>query len=119
MDIVRIYSDTDGESRFEDLSLDLSPFSAYGLQTASSELWQSRAVQFRNVDDDFKSDFHTAGRRQLVINLSGSSEIEVSTGERRVIGPGTVLLVEDTTGRGHKAAKSTGQPLQMLIVHLE
>ena len=119
MDIVRIYSDTDGESRFEDLSLDLAPFSAHGLHTASSELWQSRAVQFRNVDDDFESDFHTAGRRQLVINLSGSSEIEVSTGERRVIGPGTVLLVEDTTGRGHKAAKSTGQPLQMLLVHLE
>ena len=28
MDIVRIYSDTDGESRFEDLSLDLAPFSS-------------------------------------------------------------------------------------------
>jgi hypothetical protein len=72
------------------------------------------------VDDDFASDFHTADRRQLVINLFGSSKIEVSSGERRVMGPVSVQLVEDTTGRGHKAAKTTGQPLQMLLlIHLE
>src|SRR5262245_33184802 len=110
MKIVRIYPDADGESRFEDVDLDLEPFVAHGLRTASSELWPTKAVQFRNVDDDFESDFHAAGRRQLVINLSGSNEIEVSAGERRVIGPGVVLLVEDTTGRGHKAAKTNGEP---------
>lgn len=119
MDIVRIYADTDGDSRFEDVHLDLPPFSVSGLRTASSELWPTQAVQFRHVEDDFASDFHTAPRRQLVVNLAGSSEIEVSTGERRVMGPGTVQLVEDTTGRGHKAAKTTGQPLQMLLIHLE
>jgi hypothetical protein len=119
VDIVRIYADADGETHFEDVKVDLAAFSASGLQTASSELWLVRAVQFRAVDDDFASDFHTAGRRQLVINLTGSSEIEVSSGERRVMGPGTVQLVEDTAGRGHKAAKTTGQPLQMLLIHLE
>jgi hypothetical protein len=118
VDIVRIYADADGESRFEDLTLDLVDFSAQGLATASSELWPSKGLQFRSVDDDFDSDLHTAGRRQLVVNLAGSNEIEVSSGERRVLGPGSVLLVEDTTGRGHKAAKTNGQPLHMLIVHL-
>lgn len=117
--VVRIYTGPDGESYFEDMELDLVPFSAQGLNTASTELWQSKGVQFRSVESDFSSDLHNAGRRQLVINLVGYSEVEVSSGERRVIGPGMVQLVEDTTGRGHKAAKTTGEPLHMVLVHLE
>jgi hypothetical protein len=118
MDIVRIYAGEDGESYFQDATTDLVPSTTPEFQAASSELWPSKALQFRTVELDFDSPLHTAGQRQLVINLSGSSEIEVSSGERRVMGPGTVMLVEDTSGRGHKAAKTTGQPLHMLIVHL-
>ncbi|MGD9960816.1 hypothetical protein [Nocardioides sp.] len=118
MEMVRIFADADGESRFEDLDPGLGDFAAHGFQTASSDLWPVKAVQFRTVVEDFASDYHTAGQRQLVINLSGTSEIEVSSGERRTIGPGVVLVVEDTTGRGHKAAKTTGEPLHMILVHL-
>jgi hypothetical protein len=42
VDILRIYSDADGESHFEDVRVDLAAFSASGLQTASSELWPDR-----------------------------------------------------------------------------
>lgn len=118
MDIVRIYADADGESRFEDLTLDLGDLTVGTLSTGSTELWPAASLQFRSVEQDFESDLHTAGRRQLVINLVGSNVLEVSGGEVRTLGPGSVVLVEDTTGRGHKAAKRTGEPLQMLIVHL-
>ena len=33
--------------------------------------------------------------------LSGLAEVEVGDGERRTFGPGNVLLVTDTEGRGH------------------
>lgn len=118
MDIVRIYADADGESHFEDVTLDLGDLTVGTLRTASSELWPTAGLQFRTVESDFESDLHTAGQRQLVINLAGWNELEVSTGERRAFGPGTVVLVEDTNGRGHKAAKKNGQPLHMLIVRL-
>lgn len=118
MKIVRIYADADGESRFEDLELDLVQFESPGFRAAGSESWPGKSLTFREVQDDFASDYHTAPRRQLVINLAGASEIEVSSGERRVMGPGSVQLVEDTSGRGHKAAKVNGLPLQMIIVHL-
>jgi hypothetical protein len=118
VEILRIYADADGQSRFEDVSLDLLSSTATGAEMASTDLWPGKALQFRNVERDFESGFHVAPRRQLVINLSGSNELEVSNGERRILGPGAVVLVEDTTGQGHKAAKTNGQPLQMLIVHL-
>ena len=119
MNAIRIYSDAEGESHFEDIELDLVPLSVGELRTSSTENWPASTVQFRQVDDDFESGFHTAPERRIVINLAGYSELEVSSGERRVLGPGSIQLVEDLEGRGHKAAKTSGQPLQMLIIGLE
>jgi hypothetical protein len=46
-------------------------------------------------------DFHTAPRRQFVVNLSGLVEIEVGDGSTRRLGAGDILLADDTTGQGH------------------
>jgi hypothetical protein len=116
---IRIYSDADGESYFEDIELDLVPLAVGELRTSSTENWPASTVQFRQVDDDFQSGFHTAPKRRIVINLAGYSELGVSSGERRVVGPGMIQLVEDVSGKGHTAAKTNGQPLQMMIIGLE
>ena len=39
--------------------------------------------------------------RGLMVKLCGKSEIIASDGERRELGPGAVLLLEDTVGKGH------------------
>ena len=36
--------------------------------------------------------------RQFIVNLDGEVEVEVSSGEKRVIQQGEVFFVEDTTG---------------------
>jgi hypothetical protein len=36
-----------------------------------------------------------------VITLSGESEIELEGGRKLRLGPGHILLAEDTTGQGH------------------
>jgi hypothetical protein len=65
-------------------------------------------VAFReNLPDQF-IDYHVAPRRQFVVNLTGSVSLESSTGETRVLGPGEVLLAEDTTGKGHISRDLTG-----------
>src|ERR1700739_4968565 len=46
-------------------------------------------------------DWHAAPSRRYVITLSGRGELEVSGGKKIPVGPGHVLLVEDTTGKGH------------------
>jgi hypothetical protein len=37
-----------------------------------------------------------------VITLSGVTEIEASDGQLRRFGPGEILRVEDTSGKGHR-----------------
>jgi hypothetical protein len=97
MDVVRIFTGPDGQSHFEDISLDLQDVGVAGRISAP---WGARAVQFREVDGEYLLDFHTAPRRQLVVNLTGSVEIETGSGEKRLFGPGSILLADDRTGDG-------------------
>jgi hypothetical protein len=46
-------------------------------------------------------DWHPAPRRQYIVNLDAGVKITASDGESRFIGVGDVILVEDTTGKGH------------------
>ncbi len=68
----------------------------------------ARGVLFREVDGDYDLGFHNAPRRQYVVNLTGSVDLEVGDGTRRRLGPGSILLAEDTTGRGHKSQARGG-----------
>jgi hypothetical protein len=114
--IVRVYSGDDGESHFADVDVDLEDYGASG---RISPLWRGAGVQFREVDGDYSLDFHRAPRRQLVVNLTGSVELEVGDGTTRLLGPGTILLAEDTTGRGHRSRNVGGEPRTCLFVHLD
>lgn len=98
MKYFRIYSDSDGESHFEDIDVE-----AGENQRGSdvSEPIPVTGVMFRRSPSDQFIDWHPAPRRQFVVTLSGHAEIEASDGEVRQIGPGTVMLAEDITGKGH------------------
>jgi|SRR6478609_1418346 len=56
---------------------------------------------FRETQAEHDIDWHPAPRRQYIINLDAGVKITASDGESRVIGVGEVILVEDTTGKGH------------------
>ena len=116
MKIVRIYTGADGESHFEDVAVALSDDGHLGRM---SKLVPARGVIFREVGGDYALDFHNAPRRQYVVNLTGSVELVVGDGTRRVLGPGDVLLAEDTTGRGHKSLAVRGEPRTCLFIPLE
>src|SRR5256886_9663951 len=60
----------------------------------------------------FRSDWHTAPRRQYVITLSGQGELEVAGGKKIPVGPGHIELVEDTTGKGHIRSEEHTSELQ-------
>lgn len=116
MDIVRVFTGPDGQSHFDDVAVPLDDLGAMG---RISERWPGGGVQFREVGGDYHLDYHVAPRRQLVVNLTGSVEIEVGSGATRVLGPGSILLAEDTTGQGHISRNVGGQPRTCLFVHLE
>lgn len=64
----------------------------------------------------FDSEPHPAPRRQWVVVLRGAIEVEVSDGTRRRFGPGELLLVTDTSGRGHTTAGVGDPPIEALFV---
>ena len=98
MQYFRIYADSKGESHFEDIDVPLAPG---GGQSDLSELIPASGVIFRRSPAGQFIDWHPAPRRQFVVTLSGHAEVEASDGEIRQIGPGTVMLADDTTGKGH------------------
>ena len=98
MRFFRIYADAAGESHFEDQDVALGP-APNG--TEVSALYPATGVIFRRSPVGQVIDWHPAPRRQFVVTLSGEAEVEASDGEVRRIGPGTVMLAEDVTGKGH------------------
>ena len=97
--ITRIYSDSQGESHFEDVEIPLQEAGEIGFL---SETLPAKGVIFREVVPTYDYDFHTAPQKQYIILLDGAIEIETSLGDKRTFGAGEVLLVEDTWGKGHR-----------------
>ncbi len=99
MKYTRIYATADGESHLQDVGPEMKP-AAYA--SMMSEMIGAKGVIFRESrSGEYFVDWHTAPRRQFVVNLSGEVEIEVSDGEKRRFGPGSIMLAEDITGKGH------------------
>jgi hypothetical protein len=94
---MRIYTGSDGESHFEDLTEALTSDAA-----ELRKLRKAEGIFFTRNEPGFDSGWHTAPRRQYVISILGEMEIALTDGTALVFGPGDVLLAEDTTGNGHR-----------------
>lgn len=97
--LTRIYTDTNGDSRFDEMTVPLEEAGRIG---RLSQTLPANGVIFREVEPSYDYDFHVAPQKQYIILLDGAIEIETSLGDKRVFRAGEVLLVEDTTGKGHK-----------------
>jgi hypothetical protein len=93
MQIVRIYTGADNQTHFQDLEPDAFATLAAKVGDGGIRVNQGPATSF--------SDFHTAPRRQYVVIMSGTMEIEIGDGTTRRLIPGDVLVAEDLTGKGH------------------
>jgi hypothetical protein len=98
MKIHRLYTDAQGESHFADVEIEFVETSPSG---RLSKRLPVSGIIFREVPPTYDLDWHPAPRRQYIINLDNGVQITASDGEERIIGAGEVLLVEDTTGKGH------------------
>jgi hypothetical protein len=116
MKITRLYAADDGTSHFEDVEIALSDAGPIG---RLSEPRPVAAVFFRENDPDYDYDWHRAPRRQYIVLLDGEIEIEAGSGEVRRFRGGDVLLVEDTTGRGHRTRTVDARPRRSLFIALD
>lgn len=105
--ITRVYSDSKGDSHFEEIHIPLKDAGNIG---KLSDVLPASGMIFREVEPTYDWDFHTAPQKQYIILLDGEIEIETSLGDKRIFKAGEILLVEDTTGKGHKTKNL--QPLK-------
>ena len=87
--LLHVYATPDGESHIEEISV--SP------KAGDLPLTALRALSYSPTNVTW----HNAPSRQFAINLTGVLEVELSDGTKRRIGPGDLVLLEDTTGKGH------------------
>jgi quercetin dioxygenase-like cupin family protein len=66
----------------------------------------------------WSSDWHPSSARNLFFVLSGEWQVTASDGESRRFGVGSVLLVEDTTGKGHSSRVVSETDSLAAMVHL-
>ena len=111
--ITRIFAGEDGESHFGTATVDLSDRGEIGLL---SEPVPTRGIVFRENDEHYDYDWHPAPQRQYIVLLDGAIEIEVGDGEVRQFRGGEVLLVEDTSGQGHRTRTLGGTRRRSIFV---
>jgi quercetin dioxygenase-like cupin family protein len=99
---LRLYTTPDGVSHFADEAISLAPSGADpAAALATSRLGDVKGATFVSLKAGTIEDWHTTSRRQLLICLRGPVELTASDGEKRLISPGQMLLVEDLIGKGH------------------
>ena len=98
MRVHNLYTDNDGVSHFRDIEVE---WVEEGPAGKLSKRLPATGIIFREVQPTYDLDWHPAPRRQYIINLDAGVKITASDGEARIIAAGEVILVEDTTGKGH------------------
>jgi len=116
MRIHNIYVDDKGETHFRDVQVE---WIHEGPGGKLSRRHCATGVIFRETAGDYDLDWHPAPRRQYIVNLDAGVEITASDGEKRVIGAGEVLLVEDVTGKGHLSKAVSGQIRHSIFIPIE
>ncbi|HEY4406957.1 MAG TPA: hypothetical protein VGN55_20105 [Xanthobacteraceae bacterium] len=93
--ITRFFTGPDGLTHAEEIE---AKFPAGG---GAYNLLANSGAQLRRTPPGRENDYHTAGRRQYVVTLSGHAELVLSGGQTIQVGPGSIELAEDLTGKGH------------------
>ncbi len=103
MHVTVITVDQDGTSHFADREIDLVA-RAYAPPAPPLEVSDpvpaARGMFFRMPPGWF-GDWHPSPRHQYFVQTTGLLDVQVGDGEVRRLGPGTVVLLEDTHGPGH------------------
>ena len=90
--LIRVFATPDGKSHLTELVIapDAGPVP---ISSMTAGVYRGSGTR--------TPDWHNAPSRQFAINMTGSLEVEITDGTRRKIGPGDLVFLEDTTGKGH------------------
>ena len=120
MKYTRLYSNDNGESHFEDVEIQFETidFAPPAPPLDISVFGPAEQCSILRAKPGWRGDWHSAPFRQLHFYLSGEVEAETSDGEKRRIRAGAIVLVEDTTGKGHRSHIVGSSEVLIAVVRL-
>jgi hypothetical protein len=114
-----IFSDAKGATHFKIEHLTWKETQTTGnLPVFITPFSDAGKIGFVRIPHGYQQDWHPAPPKQYVIVISGIGEIEVADGERRTFEPGSILLVTDTEGPGHRTSAVGDHDILLAFVPL-
>jgi quercetin dioxygenase-like cupin family protein len=111
-----LFCDANGESHWRDIEI---PWVNEGPEGKTSAPQFANGIIFRQTQAEHDRPWHSAPRRQYIINLDAGVELTASDGESRKIDAGEIVLVEDTAGKGHLSKSINNQMRHSIFVPIE
>lgn len=115
-----IYSDETGCSRFgkKTVELEEKDYAPPAPALYTSSLESAENAVFLALPAGWFGNWHPTPVRQWLIVMTGACEFEAGDGERATCKAGDAVLLEDTTGRGHRTRVVGDEAVRIAAVHL-
>jgi quercetin dioxygenase-like cupin family protein len=97
---VHVYADAAGASPFREEHFDFTR--GRGSQSSLHILEAKGGATLLRLKTGTVEDWHNAPQAWFLFVLQGASEVTTSDGQVRHFGPGSVVLLDDTKGKGHQ-----------------
>jgi hypothetical protein len=98
-----IFSDSRDVTHFRDEQLAWQTTQGSGnVPIKVTPFLDAEKIGFLRLPKGYRTDWHPAPGKRFVMVLTGVMEVEARDGKRREFVGGSVLLVTDTQGRGHR-----------------
>lgn len=100
---ITLYTGSDDKTHFKDNYIPWHPISSSAKESVYvTPFKKATDIGFLHLPIGQKSGWHPAPKKQFVMVLTGIMEVETGDGEKLTFAPGSVLLVTDVTGKGHR-----------------
>ena len=113
----KIFVDSKGDSHFDIVAIEQSLVRAAppAAPFYVSEDRPASKYRFYSFEPGWIGELHPAPTRQFLALMSGVVEMETTDGTVRRLGPGDLIMLEDTSGKGH-VTKNIGDGYATFLV---
>jgi hypothetical protein len=115
---LRIWADLAGETHLEEVTPDFREVEGYARDVpvvSVSAAERAGETYFLKLPRGWAGDFHPAPARQYLAQLSGSLRVTMSDGTKVETNAGTMWLIEDVEGRGHRTEVIGGEDVVLFV----